>query len=247
MENGVGGAAHCHVEHKRVLEGFRRDEIFGARRVVHFCEFDDAERRFAPEVDAGGIVGGDGSVAGKRDSERFAETVHAVCREHAGAGAGTGAGGAFESFELSIVNFVDDACGDAFKDGVEVGVVGCARGFAGAHRAAGSEDGWNVQTHGAHEHSGNDFVAVRNADHGVEGMCGTHGFHAVRDDFTAGEGVFHSGVSHGDAVADCDGVEFVGNAAGFADGVADDFTDLFEVAVSGDDVGVGVADSDKGF
>jgi hypothetical protein len=36
----------------------------------------------------------------------------------------------------------------------------------------------------------------------------------------------HAGVAHGDAVADGDGVEFIGDAAGFADGVADDFADF---------------------
>ena len=119
--------------------------------------------------------------------------------------------------------------------------------FAGAHRTAGGKDRRDVEPHCAHEHAGNHFIAVRDADHGVERMCGTHGFDAVGDDFTAGEGVLHAGVSHRDTVTDGDGVEFIGNAAGFPDGVADDFSDFFQVAVTGYNVGVGVADADIGF
>jgi len=78
-------------------------------------------------------------------------------------------------------------------------------------------------------------------------MGRTHGFDAVGDDFAAGQRVLHAGVAHGDAVADRDGVEFIGDAARFADRVADDFADLFEVAMAGNDIGVGVADSDERF
>ena len=96
VENGVGGTAHRHVEHQRVAERFRGDEILCMRRIFHFRQLNDAECRFAPEFDAGGIVCGDRAVAGQGDAERFAETVHAVCREHSRTGTRAGAGRAFE-------------------------------------------------------------------------------------------------------------------------------------------------------
>ena len=72
-----------------------------------------------------------------------------------------------------------------------------------------------------------------------------HGFHTVRNEFAAGEGELHSLMTHCDAVADRDGVEFKGDAARFADLVTDIFADLVEVAVPGDNRGVGVAYADE--
>ena len=120
-------------------------------------------------------------------------------------------------------------------------------GFPGTHRTAGRKNGRDIEAHCPHQHTGNDLVAVRNADHRVERMGGSHGLDAVGDDLAAGKGVFHAGVAHGDAVADRDGVEFIRNSARFTNGVADDLADLLEVAVAGNNVGVGVADSDEGF
>ena len=50
-------------------------------------------------------------------------------------------------------------------------------------------------------------------------------------------------MTHGDTVTDGDGVEFVGNTAGFADGITDDFTDFFQVAMPRYDIGIRVADT----
>ena len=76
-------------------------------------------------------------------------------------------------------------------------------------------------------------------------MGGSHGFDAVGDDFAAGQGILHPLVPHGDAVADRNGVELVRHTAGFADRVADDLSDLLQVAVTGNNIGVGVADADE--
>ena len=117
----------------------------------------------------------------------------------------------------------------------------------GFHRAAGSEDGGDIQTHCAHKHTGNDFVAVGYADHGVEGMGGTHAFNRVGNNFTAGQRIFHTGMSHSDTVADCDSIEFVGDTACFADFFTDDLTDFLQMTMSGYDVGIGVANTDERF
>ena len=64
-------------------------------------------------------------------------------------------------FQPFIGEFADAVFCHTFKNGDEVS----AAEFAvfvntGFHRAAGSEDGGDIQTHCAHEHTGNDFVAV---------------------------------------------------------------------------------------
>ena len=247
VQYGVAAAAHSHIKHQSVVEGGGSHEISGTRSIFHFCHFHDAERGFAPEFHAFFGVCGDRAVAGEGETEGFAEAVHAVGGEHTRAGTCAGAGGAFQIFQFGIVDLADAVGGDTLKNRIQVGILGAVGTLAGTHRAAGSEKGRDVQTHCTHDHTGNDLVTVRDADHCIERMSRAHGFHAVSDDFAAGEGVFHTGVPHGDTVTDGDRVELIRNAAGFADGVTDDFTDLFQMAMSGDDVGIGVADTDKGF
>ena len=72
-----------------------------------------------------------------------------------------------------------------------------------------------------------------------------HRLDAVGDQLAAGQRVLHADVAHGDAVVDADGVELEGHAAGRAHGLLDDASDLLQVDVAGDDVGVGVADGDE--
>ena len=191
------------------------------------------------------MTGGDDcAVAGQGQPEGFAEAVHGVCREHARTGAAGRTGLLFQFVKSFLIELSDLHSADSFKDGDQVagGSVGELSGF---HRAAGSEDGRDVDAHSAHQHAGNDLVAVRNADHGVERMGGRHGFDAVGNEFAAGEREFHARMPHRDAVADCDCIEFEGNAARLADLVADVFPDLVEMTVSGNDRGIGVAYADE--
>ncbi|MEI2999352.1 MAG: hypothetical protein V8T86_00390 [Victivallis sp.] len=244
VQHGVRRASHGHIEHEGVAERLRGDEILRPGRILHLRKLDDPARGAPPVLDALRRIGGDGAVAGQRDAERFAEAVHAVRREHPGTGARAGAGRAFELMELRIVDLVDHPRRNAFEDRVQIGIVRDAFGLSGAHRAAGSEDGRDIQPHRPHQHAGDDLVAVRNADHRVERMSGAHGLDAVGDDLAARKRIFHAGVAHRNAVADRDRIELVRNAARLADRVADDFADLFQVAVARNDVRVRVAHSD---
>ncbi|MPM69946.1 hypothetical protein SDC9_116894 [bioreactor metagenome] len=136
--------------------------------------------------------------------------------------------------------------GHPFKQRNEVGVLPVAR-LARRHRPARSEDGRDVDPHRPHQHPRHDLVAVRDADHRVDRMRHHHRLDGVGDDLTARQRVLHAIVAHGDAVADGHGVEFIRHPAGGADGVADQFADLAEVAVAGNDVGVAVANRDERF
>lgn len=123
--------------------------------------------------------------------------------------------------------------GNTFEDADEVNGFSVG-GMAGGHGAPADHEGGDIGPEDAHEHARDDLVAVGDADNGVEAVGLDHGFHAIGDEFTTGEGEFHAGMTHGDAVADSDGVEFEGYAASLADGFLDQVGDLVQVDVAGD-------------
>ena len=136
---------------------------------------------------------------------------------------------------------------DGFEDGSQVDGLAGGGIFAGFHGAAGDEDGRDVHARGGHEHAGNDLVAVGDADDAIEAVGAEHGFDAVGDEFAAGEGVFHAGVAHGDAVIDSDGVEFKGDPPCRPDGLAHLAAHHIQVGMAGDDLDEGVTDGNEGF
>ena len=87
--------------------------------------------------------------------------------------------------------------------------VGYTDNFTSFHRAAGNEDGRNVQAHGGNQHARGDFVAVGNADQSIGAVGIDHVFDRVGNQVAAGQGVEHTAVAHGDTVVNGDGVEFL--------------------------------------
>ncbi len=65
---------------------------------------------------------------------------------------------------------------DAFEDGDEVGFI-----VAGEHRAAADIEGGNIEANHGVEHSGNDFVAVTDADPSIARVGANNGFDLVSD------------------------------------------------------------------
>ena len=164
--------------------------------------------------------GENGAVAGQRHAERFAQAVHRVGREHAGAGtAGRDRRSARASCKSAAV--ILPACSSPTPLNTEIRSDFCAAGRrcagqvavrrllrdAGRHRAAADEDGRDVEAHRGHQHAGHDLVAVRDADHAVEAMRADHGLHAIGDQFARGQRILHAAVAHRDAVIHADGVE----------------------------------------
>src|SRR5690606_2766861 len=109
--------------------------------------------------------------------------------------------------------------------------------FAGLHGAAGDEDDGDVEAHGGHQHARGDLVAVGDADHGVGAVRVDHVLDRVGDDVAAGQRVEHAVVAHGDAVVHGDGVEFLGNATGRFDLAGNELAQVFEVHVTGHELG----------
>ena len=52
-------------------------------------------------------------------------------------------------------------------------------------------------------------------------------------------------MAHGDAVIDRNGVKFLRHAASFTNSISDDVTDVFQVDVARNELGIGVGDSDN--
>ena len=69
------------------------------------------------------------------------------------------------------------------------------------HGPARNKDRGNVYADRAEEHSWNDFIAVSHEHASVEGVRLGENFRAVGDNLAGGEGITHSLVPHGDAVA----------------------------------------------
>ena len=144
------------------------------------------------------------------------------------------------SSEIVLVDGVDDRV-----DQVELadGAVDEGR-LAGLHRAAGDEDGGDVEAQGGHQHAGGDLVAVGDADQRVRAVGFDHVLDGVRDQLAGGQGVQHAAVAHGDAVVDRDGVELARDAAGRLDRLAHDPADRLEVGVARHELGEAVGDCD---
>ena len=114
------------------------------------------------------------------------------------------------------------------------------------HRAARDERGGNIHAHRAHEHSGDDLVAVAHEYARVEGVRRREDLRAVRNDLAGGEGIAHSLVSHGDAVAHADGRHDDGLPARRDDAFRDRARDLVKVRMPGDNVALRADDAHDG-
>ena len=152
------------------------------------------------------------AVAGQGHAQGFAQAVHAVGGEHAGTRAAGGAGVVFDLLQPLSSHLACFVCAHAFKYGDQVDDLSICC-FPGSHWSARDEDGGDVNAHRGHQHAGNDFVAVGDADHAVKLWASIIVSTQVGDQFAGGQGIFHAGVAHGDTVIDGDGVEFKRYAA----------------------------------
>ena len=114
------------------------------------------------------------------------------------------------------------------------------------HRAAGNQNGRNVQTSGSHQHTGNDLVAASQQHQTVKQVDLGHGFDGVGDQLTGGHDEVHAVMSLTHAVAAADHAELNGSAAGPVDAVLHPLGDLTQVVVAGNAFAPCVGDADDG-
>ena len=170
--------------------------------------------------------------------------VHGVGRVHPRAGTAAGTGRPLHGGQLLIGNLAGGVAAHRLKHLVEPHAPALV--IAGQHGAAADKDTGQVQPAGGHEHAGDDFVAVGNEDHRVQRMGGEHDLDGIGDELPGGQGVLHAGVVHGQAVADPDGAELKGDAAGVADAGLNRLGHRIQMGVTGDVIAFGVDHRHKG-
>ena len=88
------------------------------------------------------------------------------------------------------------------------------RCFSCFHGSTRDKDHGYIEAHGGIEHAGGDFVAIRNADHGISAVSVNHVLNGVCDDVSGGQAVEHAVMAHCNAVIDRDRIKFFGDATG---------------------------------
>ena len=230
MQNRIGGAAESHIEAQGIAEGlFGHDLIRGQ---LFLDQLDDTHARLFGKADSRTVHSGNGAVSRERHTDDLGNAVHGVGRKHAGTGTAAGAGIAFHVIESGVVDLPCLVCTYRLKDGVEVEVMGDTAHLSGEHRAAGDDHRRQIQSAGCHQHAGDNLITVGDEDHAVKAMGNRHGFAAVRDQLTGGQGILHTHMAHGDAVAHADRREFHRNTTGHANAILDRLSDVFEVIMS---------------
>ena len=188
--------------------------------------------------------GQQGPVGRQGHAQGLAQAVHAVGREHAGAGTARRAAGLLQGQQLLGRQLAVLLGRRADEDVDQVDRLAVGR-LAGLHRAAADENRGDIAAHRPHEHAGHDLVAIGDADHAVEAVGLEHRLHGVGNHLAAGQRILHARVSHGNAVVDADGVEDERHAAGRADALLDVDAHLVQMDVAGNDVGIAVANGDE--
>ena len=242
VQHRVGGTAQGHVHGEGVAEGGGGEDVQWpdiAGQKLH-----DLHAGLFGQRDAAGVNGGDRSVAGQAQAQRFGEAVHGVGGEHAGAGAAAGAGHPLQPIQIGFGHL---APADRAHGHEDVGQVhGPTVQAAGQHGPAADDDGRQVEPGGSHQHTGDDLVAVGDEHQGVEGVGLGDDLHRIGDELAAGQGVLHARVVHGQPVADADGIALEGRATGHADAGFDRVGDLAQPDVAGDRFVIRVDHADEG-
>ena len=151
-------------------------------------------------------------------------------------------------FSISSSSCVGDLAGGVGAHGFEDILNGdvAAVVAAGQNRAAVEDDARNVEPQQRHGGAGDGLVAGHQRHDAVEHVAARHQLDGIGDHFAADQRGLHALGAHGDAVADGDGVELHGRAAGGADAFLHLDGQLAQVVVAGHGFDPGVGDADDG-
>ena len=243
VEHGVGGAAQGHVHRLRVVEGGGGHDIPGTD--VLLDQLHDLHARVLGQAQAGGVDGGDGSVAPQGHSDGLGQAVHGVGGVHAGAAAAGGAGVLRVVLHPVLVQLARVIGAHGLEHVAQAGAAAVGQ-MAGQHGAAGAEDGRDIQAGRGHKQAGHVLVAVGDHHQAVELMGHDHGLGGVGDQVPGDQGVLHAHMTHGDAVAHGDGGEHNGGAPGGPDPGLHRLGDLIQVHVAGHDLVIGADHAHQG-
>ena len=243
MEHGVGGAAQGHVDGLGVVESGGGHDVPGPDVLFH--QLHDLHASVLGQAETGGVNGGDGAVAGQGHADGLGKAVHGVCGVHAGAGAAGGAGVVLVFLHAFLVQLAGVIGAHGLEHVAQAGAAAVVQ-VAGQHGAAGDEDGGHVHPGCCHQQTGDVLVAVGDHHQAVKLVGQGHGLGGVGDQIPGHQGVLHSRVAHGDAVAHGDGGELHRGAPGSADACLHRLGDLVQVHVPGHDLVIGADHADEG-
>ena len=240
MQNRVGRAADRHLAGQRIAECRRGQNV--ARLDVLLDQLHDLHAGVLCQMDACRGNGRGRAVARQRHADRLGQAVHRVCGVHAGARAAARAGIALSFVERRLVHHAGLVCADRLEGLGQRNLL--AAEMACEHRAAGNQNGRDVQACRCHQHARNDLVTVRDEHQTIELMRLCERLYAVRDQLAARQRILHADVAHCDAVADADRRNEHRRAACHANAGLDGVRDLVEVDVTRDDLGICGNDAD---
>ena len=235
VKHRVGGAAQGHIHGQGVLKGLFGHDVPGTDVLPK--QFHNLHTGVLGQDDAGGVDGGNRAVARQAHAQHLGQAVHRVGGVHTGAAAAGGAGLLLILQQLLFVNLAALVSAHGLEHGGQAGLV--ALHPAGHHRAARNKDGGQVEPGCCHQQAGDVLVTVGHHDQSVKGVGHGHGFGRVGNQVPGHQGVLHTGMAHGDTVADGDGGKDNGGAASHGDTGLDGFDNLIQVHMSGDNVILG--------
>ena len=242
VEDGVGGAAQSHIAGQCIADGALVDDLAG--RDALFDHLHNGHAGVLGQLQALGVDGRDGAVAGQRNADGLAQTVHAVGSVHTRAGAAAGAAVAGAVFQLFVV---DEACFIGTHRLEHLGEADLLAAVGtGQHGAAGADHRRHIHADGCHDHAGHDLITVGHQHKAVQLMGHGHGLHAVADELAGSQRIFHAHMAHGDTVAHADGRDQDGGAACHLDACLNGVGHLIQVHVAGHDLTVGAHHADEG-
>ena len=187
VKYGVSRSAHRDIQRhgvfKRRLTGdVTRQCAFIILFVVTFGQFNNAFTGIEEQLLTVSVGCQQRAVARLRQAQSFGQAVHRVSGEHPGTRSAGWTGGTFNLIALGVRDFRVCALDHRINQ-IELDDLIGQFGFPGLHRAAGNKDHRNIQAQGSHQHPRGDFVAVRDADHGVGAVGIDHILNGISDQF----------------------------------------------------------------
>ena len=234
MQYAVGGAAQCHITGNCIINASGVDDI--SCLDIPFHQFHDCHACVLCQLHTSTGNIGQCAIAGQSDTNRFTQTVHAVCGIHSCTGATAGAGIGFIFKQLCIINHICFSCADCLEHLGQADFLIIHQ--TGHHCTAGANHSRDIHTHCRHYHTGNDFIAVGYENQTIQRMRHCHRFHAVRNQLTACKAIFHAGMPHRDTITNADGRNHDGCAARHAHACLDGFCNLIQIEMSGNNFAV---------
>ena len=241
VKHTVGGTAQRHIRGDGVLDRRRRHDIAGSDVLFH--KLHDLHTRVLSQLDSRRIDCGNGAVAAKTHTENLGQAVHGICGVHTRAGAAGGASLVFKFAKLILANGARLVGAHRLEHSGKASLL--AVNSARKHGAAADEHGGYIQSCRRHKKPGHVFITVGDHDKAVKAVRHDHSLGGVGDQIARDQGIFHTDVTHGNAVAYRDRGEHNGRSARHGNAQLDRLRDLVQIHMTGNDLVIGADNTDK--